>query len=125
MIDVPISGNLIDRISDHFPNFVIIENEGAMVKPDTNQYKRSMVNFNPTTFTTELTTNFAKTNYEMQNANELGKNIIDTFTNTLDSLAPMRKMSKKEVKNNQKPWLTKGILNSMKIKTKWLKKFIK
>ena len=84
-----------------------------------------MVNLNPTTFTTELTTNFAKTNYETQNANELGKNIIDTFTNTLDFLAPMRKMSKKEVKNNQKSWLTKGILNSIKIKTKWLKKFIK
>ena len=52
-----------------------------MVKPDTNQYKRNMVNFNPTTFTTDLATNFAKTNYETQNANELGKNIIDTFKN--------------------------------------------
>ena len=53
-----------------------------------------MINFNPTTFTTD----FTQTNYETQNANELGKNIIDTFTNTLDSLAPMRKMSKKKLK---------------------------
>ena len=124
-IDAPISGNLIDRISDHFRNFVIIVNEGTMVKPDTIQYKRNMVNFNPTIFTTALTTNFAKTNYVTQNANELGKNIIDTFTNTLDSLTPMRKMTKKDVKSYQKPWLTKGILNSIKIKTEWLKKFIK
>ena len=94
-IDVPISGNLIGRISDHFPNFVIIENEGTMPKHNTNQYRRKMVNFNPITFTTELRTNLAKTDYHTQNANELGKNIIDTFTSTLDQLAPIRKLSKK------------------------------
>ena len=92
-----------------------------MPKHNTNQYRRKMVNFNPITFTTELRT---KTDYHTQNANELDKNIIDTFTTTLDQLAPIRKLSKKEIKNNIKPWLTKGILNSIKIKNKWLKKFI-
>ena len=96
-----------------------------MPKHNTNQYRRKIVNFNPITFTTELRTNLAKTDYHTQNANKLGKNIIDTFTTTLDQLAPIRKLSKKEIKNNNKPWLTQGILNSIKIKNKWLKKFIK
>ena len=85
-------------ISDHFPNFVIIENESTMLKPNINQYRRNMVNVNPTTFTTELTTNLAKTDYLTQVAGELGKNIIDTFTNTLDFLVPMKKMSTKKLK---------------------------
>ena len=37
----------------------------------------------------------------------------------------MEKISKKEAKNKHKPWLTHGILNSIKIKTRWLKKFLK
>ena len=117
-IDVTISGNLIDKISDHFPNFVVIENEGIISKSDINHYKRNMADFNAASFTNALTTKFAQTNYESQNSNELSKNIVDTFIKTLDSIAPMRKMSRKEVKNNQKPWLTRGILNSVKIKTK-------
>ena len=37
----------------------------------------------------------------------------------------MKKLTRKETKNKQKPWLTHGILKSIKIKTMWLKKFLK
>ena len=37
----------------------------------------------------------------------------------------MEKILKKEAKNKHKPWLTQGILNLIKIKTRWLKKFLK
>ena len=44
---------------------------------------------------------------------------------TLSENAPMIKMSKKEVKNEQRPWITKGILKAIHIKTSWLKKFMR
>ena len=37
----------------------------------------------------------------------------------------MVKMTKKEIKNNQRPWITKGILKAIQIKTRWLKRFMK
>ena len=37
----------------------------------------------------------------------------------------MQKMSKKEIKNNQRPWITKGILKAIQIKTRWSKKFMR
>ena len=119
----PISGNLIDRISDHFPNFILIKNKRATSETITVHYKRNMKNNNPITFTDDLKGKFEATNYHNQNVNELNTNIINTFTTSLES--PMEKVSKKEAKNRQKPWLTRGILNSIKSKTKWLKKFMK
>ena len=37
----------------------------------------------------------------------------------------MENISEKEAKNKHKPWLTQEILNSIKIKTRWLKQFFK
>ena len=83
-----------------------------------------MKNYNPVAFTNDLQTTFEKTNQQNQNANELSFNIINTFTTSIDALAPMEKISKRKAKNKQKPWLTQGILHSIKIKMKWLNKFL-
>ena len=84
-----------------------------------------MKNYNPVAFTNDLQTTFEKTNQQNQNANELSINIINTFTTSIDALAPMEKILKRKAKNKQKPWLTQGTLHSIKIKRKWLKKFLK
>ena len=39
-------------------------------------------------------------------------------------MAPIKKLSKKEIEFKQKPWLTKGILKSIKIRDKIYKKFL-
>ena len=84
-----------------------------------------MKNYNPVAFTNDLQITFEKTNHQNQNANELSINIKNIFTTSIDALAPMEKILKRKAKNKQKPWLTQGILHSIKIKTKWLKKFMK
>ena len=82
-----------------------------------------MKNYNPIIFTNDLRRKFDETNYQNQITNELSTNIINT--SSLEYLARMEKMSKKGAKNKHKPWLTQGILNSIKIKTRWLKNFLK
>ena len=121
----PICGNIISRLSGHFPNFILVKNKKSKVETETVHYKRNMKNYNPVAFTNDLQTTFEKTNQQNQNANELSINIINTFTTSIDALAPMEKISNRKAKNKQKPWLTQGILYSIKIKTKWLKKFLK
>ena len=51
---------------------------------------------------------------------EQTKIFLNTFSNTLDKLAPFRKMRQKETRL-KKPWLTRGILKSIKIKNKMFK----
>ena len=53
--------------------------------------------------------------------NEQTKIFLNTFSNTVDKLAPFRKMTQKEKRLKRKPWLTRGILKSIKIKNKMFK----
>ena len=43
----------------------------------------------------------------------------------LDTYAPIQKLTKAELKLKSKPWLTRGIMTSIKNKNKISKKFIK
>ena len=53
--------------------------------------------------------------------NEQTKIFLSTFSNTVDKLAPFRKMTQKEKRLKRKPWLTRGILKSTEIKNKIFK----
>ena len=48
---------------------------------------------------------------------------LEKYTRHLDKYAPFRKLSKKENKLKQKPWLTKGLLKSISKKRSLFKKF--
>ena len=54
--------------------------------------------------------------------------MFETFQNKFLSIignAPIITLSRKESILRQKPWLTKGILESIRIKTNYIKKYIK
>ena len=53
--------------------------------------------------------------------NILNENIINIF----NQHAPVKTLSNKEAKNLLKPWISKGILNSIKIKNKFYSKYLK
>ena len=46
------------------------------------------------------------------------------ITKLLDEMAPFRKMTKKEITLKQHPWITQGIVASMKIRDKLYKDFL-
>ena len=53
------------------------------------------------------------------------KTFLDKITKLLDIHAPVKKLSHKEKKSLSKPWLTKGILQSIKQKNVLYRKFIR
>ena len=57
-IESPICGNLIEKISDHLPNFIIIENQDIKKEAAMNLYQRDTSNYNPIKFQNELIGNF-------------------------------------------------------------------
>ena len=43
---------------------------------------------------------------------------------TINQHAPLKTLTKKEIKMKSKPWITTGILKSISIRTKYYKKFM-
>ena len=103
-----ISGNIIYDLSDHLPNFLII-NEITML-PDSkdNIYKQYFSNINE-----ELVLNdFASIQWqdvfsESQNVNQLFEVFFPKCSEIVIKHFPLKKPSRKEDKFNSKPWISK------------------
>ena len=66
-----------------------------------------------------------KLNYSATNVNTDVSNITLTFKSVLDKHAPLRPQTRIEKKLNKKPWITSGLLKSIKTKNKLFKKLFK
>ena len=62
---------------------------------------------------------------EQEYTNHSFNSFNDTIEKLLDKHMPKRKITKKEFKQKYKPWVTNGILKSIRRKDKLLKKFIR
>ena len=121
----PISGNITDKISDHMPNFLILQN--FQKSPNTNKLqKRDYSNFDGDNFLSELNSDIVQANILNSNSTNDKYNIFhDHLLTTLNKHIPIKLLSKKELKLKLKPWLTSGILTSVKRKNYFYKKFVK
>ena len=121
-INEHIIGKFIEKISyDHLPNFVLFESEISRNK-ERNIKIRDMKNFKEEHFTNDLNTLNVQSS-EKVTTNEMFNSLHKNFLHTLNKHAPLKYLSKREKKIRQKPWLTKGILKSIKVKRKFLKHF--
>ena len=106
-----ISGNLTCNISDHFPQFLMVKNIFPDKKTKHNIQKHNWSKFDKNEFILD----FFDTNWE--NCLQIEKRDIDhsfkifftKINNLLNKHAPLQKLSRKEVKLLNKPWITKGI----------------
>ena len=57
--------------------------------------------------------------------NQKYKFFYENIMKVIDKNAPLKKLTKEELKRSKKPWITKGILTSIKKKNILLKKIIK
>ena len=125
-LDEPICGNILEHISyDHLPNFIIMNHEH---QNKTNiKIKRDKKNFDPDKFQAELLQNGSfLTEIINETSAESAMNLyMNKYITLLDKHSPMKKLSKKETKNSQKPWLTQGLLKSISRKRTLFKKFKK
>ena len=122
------SGNITSSISDHLPQFLIINNfKINNIPPKHNIYKRNFKQFNEEKFTKQLSRiNWNDTlNTQNNDIHQSYKAFLNTVNTLLDKHAPEKKINKKEYKLSLKPWVTSGIQTSIKKRDRFYKKYIK
>ena len=122
-----ISGNLTVAISDHLAQFLIIPIEISKQSERFNCFTRDTKNFDRDNFIPDmLDVNWDDLiQVEKDNPNLSFNCFEDKLMKIIDSYMPLKKLTKREVKLKSKPWITKGILTSIKQRDKLYKKFIK
>ena len=117
------SGICLYDISNHLPTFLMIETlkHPALRKPS---YKRSMKNFDIEDFLVDLHKHVENINVSNPNTsvNSNATSLLSGFElDALNKHALLRPMSRREKSLSQKPWISKGILKSIKTKNKLFK----
>ena len=118
------SGNLISKLSDHMPNFIIVQNFVSSNRSSKRKY-RDFANFNNDSYLSNLSNIRIDHLLHENSINEIYDNFHDQFQKIIDKHAPWKTKSIKELRWDKKPWLTKGIQKSIKNKDYTYKKFIK
>ena len=118
-----ISGNILSKISDHLPNF-IISNDNYKFKTKLVKTERDFKHFSEEKYMQSLSKTL-KTIEFSDNVNDSFNSFHKCLINTLDKHAPLKNITRKEAKLKLKPWLTTGILKSIQIKNATYKKFIR
>ena len=118
-------------ISDHLPSFSIFPNCKSKHFPKKyNIFKRNFSNLKEEDFTNlKSDFNFIDwdqiLHYDRNDVNLSFDTFFTTFENILDKYCPLRKVRNKDFKNKHKPWITKGILISIKRRDKLFGKYIR
>ena len=125
--NISIGGNITTSISDHFPQFCIISDFLHAERSSTNfpQFGRSFKNFNNDEFEKELNNVNWASEFREKNADQCTTLLINTVEHLLDELAPIKRLSKREVGLKQRPWITPGILKKMKERDQFYNKYAK
>ena len=119
------SGNLYQKISDHLPNFAIFNNSKTQKKKEFVKKRCKKPNFDLAKFQNDLLELIL---YKIVNFEDFYKAFDYShkmLLNILNEYYPIKILSKKEIELERKPWITKGILISTKIKNLTYRKFIK
>ena len=119
------SGNTLMQITDHFPQFFILQN-ALFSHNEIASFKHDYSKFNDEKFLEEF--NQLDFTYLEDSDNDVN-NKFDRFLNDLTSLtkkhAPIKKRSRKEMKLKDKPWINNRIQKMMRIRDRVLLKLKK
>ena len=123
------SGVALFELSDHLPTFFMVRNTISCVKNDT-IFICCMKHFILEDFLIDLNAKMSeiKLNYSETNVTTDVSNITLVFKSVLDIHglhAPLRPQTRKEKTLNKKPWITTGLLKSIKTKNKLFRKLFK
>ena len=113
------SNVILNDFSDHFPISVLIQNlknKSTLAISMTRDYK----SFEPEDFIVDLSEELDGADFtlDLLSSRDDLATFLQIFVKALNEHAPLRKKSRKEIKLGNKPWITKGILNSSKTKNK-------
>ena len=106
-------GNLTTSISDHFPQFSIIDNINNEHQKDIPISRRSYKNFNTDEFENELRQIDWVSLLENKTSEEAVNFFFNKINMLLDEMAPYKRLNRKERKSENSPWITRGIIKSI------------
>ena len=120
-----ISGNLLCDISDHLPNFLII-NKLACSSFTPTIYRRDYSNFNEENLLHDVTLiDWGNVFPVTDDVDLIFESFHTKISDIVDKHVPIRKLSKKQVRLLAKPWITTGIRASIRTKNKLYKRYLR
>ena len=120
-----ISGNLVSKISDHLPQFLIVENLKVNYKV-LNYYKNDFSKFDEEKFINDFSLlDWNNISSDYMDAVTKFDIFYDQISQFINSHVPRRKLSKREIKLSTKPWITKPILAKIRYRDKLYSKIIR
>ena len=117
------SGNLVEKISDHLPNFIIIKNINKNISKQKIKV-RDLHSFNKEKYLEYLKELENLHLQKHKNVNQMLNVYHDKLLLIINKHAPYETLSKKGTKLKFKPWITKSVLKSIKKKNVLYRKFI-
>ena len=118
-------GNLTTSISDHFPQFCLLDIFDKDRPKKEIKFGRSYKHFNQNEFENELKKIDWNHVLQGKNSDSAFEFFFKTVEKLLDEMAPVRRLSKKEMELQKRPWITFGLLKSMGDRDKIYKKLVK
>lgn len=120
-----VSRNTIYDLTDHLPNFLIINNF-SLLPTNIEIFIRDYSSFNELCLVNEI----QSVNWQnILTNNSSSSTIFDIFcaklSEIIDFHIPVRKLSKRKLKIQTKPWITTAIRKSIQVKNKIYKKYLK
>ena len=115
-----IGGNVTSSISDQFSQIDILRKSGNKTEV---KYARDFQNFNKRESDEELSNLDWSDTIDERNGTEICyQSFYLKIEKLRDEMAPYRKMTKKEIRLEQRPWITQGLLISMRVQDKLYKR---
>ena len=125
-VEACISGNIFDKITDHLPSFVIVENVKNKPKRSTIK-RRNMKNSDELKYQADLLLLLRELlgNSDLQNAETAYDFFHKKYCGIINKHYPIEILTRKQQELECKPWITKGILTSTRVKAKLFRIFKK
>lgn len=119
------SGNLCYDLSDHLSYFLIVSRQ-PFIPANIKVFRRDKSNFDRQALITDI----QSINWDDSlRAGFQPSNVFDSFYNEISEVVdihiPIKQLSKQELKDRSKPWITSGTRTSIKIKSGLIQKFLK
>ena len=121
MSDSIVSGNIVSNISDHYSQFCLIPSHKRMqTGRRKNEKFRDFSRFSESAFNKDLIESVWEclSKCDSNNVNKIFSTFYNKTNKLIDKHAPLRTASKRKNKQLLKPWITKGLLKSIRVKNR-------
>ena len=115
------SGNILTQIADHFPQFLIVRKTMSANKTMA-YYQHDYSKFDQESFLADFKNlNFEYLNDNLSDVNSKFNRFLASLDDIVKKHAPLKKLTKNELKLRNKPWINSRIRTMMQLRDKLLK----